>query len=115
MCRSVVIDAEASAGQVTVNGLTVPGAKIISLGKGESSGCLLIFGDKAFYLTSNATDLESTITKLTESINKIATILTSIGAGMTGPTTAPPGTLATDVLELTMIATELNQLKEVLK
>jgi hypothetical protein len=48
-------------------------------------------------------------------ITKIATIFTSIGAGMTGPTTAPPGTLVTDVVELNTMVTEINTLKGQLK
>lgn len=112
---SKILEATCEGGVVTSEGVAVPGAEILSEGVGESQGLLLMQGDKKTYMASNATDLKTTIEKVVEAINKVGTILTAIGAGMTGPTTAPPGTLATDVLELTQLATELETLKGNLK
>lgn len=100
---------------MTADGVSVDAAQILSKGQGESQGVLLIDGEKAFYLTSNATDLETTIEKLNSSLNKLVSILTAIGAGMTGPTTAPPPTLATDLAEITALVSELTTLKGNLK
>lgn len=107
----------------------IPTAQVLSEGKQASSGVLLMQGEECFYITSNATDIKTTIAKissiiedLNSALTQIATTLTSIGAGMTGPTTAPPPTLAADVLaitgkvtELTATKVELDLLKEALK
>lgn len=112
---SKILEATCENGQVTAEGAQVPGATVLSEGVGASEGALLMEGDKKLYVTSNATDLKTTIEKVIAAINKIGTTLTAIGAGMTGPTTAPPGTLGADVAELTQIATELETLKGQLK
>lgn len=90
-------------------------AEILSEGVGESQGIVVMDKDKAYYITSNATDLKTTLQKLTDALTQIGTTLTSIGAGMTGPTTAPPPTLATDVAQINLIVTELTTLKDTLK
>lgn len=113
---SKIISATASAaGKVTADGVEVIGAIILSEGKQASSGVAVLDGDKVWYLTSSATDIKTTIEKLSDAITKISNIFTAIGAGMTGPTTAPPPTLAASVTALTAVATELNTLKEALK
>lgn len=127
---SKILPATANAlGIVTADGVPVTAAQILSLGKQQSSGLLFLDGDKAWYFPSSATDIKTTITKLSNSITslnaaltQIATTLTSIGAGMLGPATAPPPTLAADVLvitgkvtELVAIKAELETLKEALK
>lgn len=110
-----VIEASCVTGIVTAEGVPVTGTTILSGGVGESEGVLILEEDKKTYLANTTPDLKTTIEKVIAALNKIGTTLTSIGAGMTGPTTAPPGTLATDVLELTTIATELEVLKGALK
>lgn len=127
---SKILDATCSAtGVVTAEGSTVESAEVLSEGNQASSGLLLMEGNKARYLTSSATDIKETIEKLIQvlddlgpALTQIATTLTSIGAGMTGPTTAPPPTLPADVIELTSKVTsltatkaELNTLKGALK
>lgn len=101
--------------KVTADGVEVVGAIILSQGKQASQGVAVMDGDKVWYLTSNASDIKTTIEKVSSALTKIGNILTSIGAGMTGPTTAPPPTLATDVLEITTTVNELAQMKEALK
>jgi len=114
---------------VSSEGIEVPAASVLSEGNQASSGLLFLDGETARYLTTNATDIKTTIEKtvaalddLSSVLNTIATTLTSIGAGMTGPTTAPPGTLVTDVativskaLEITATKVELETLKDALK
>lgn len=127
---SKILDATCDAtGVVTADGVAVTIAEVQSEGKQASSGILIIDGDKAWYIPSSATDIKTTIEKLitvidkvSDAITKTSTIFTSVGAGMTGPTTAPPPTLAADVLvltgkvtELAAVKTELNTLKGALK
>lgn len=102
-------------GKVSVAGKEVPDALVLSLGKQSSEGALLLDELLKIYVTSSATDIKTVIEKLSALITQISTTLTSIGAGMTGPTTAPPPTLASDVAMLTSIKVELDTLKESLK
>lgn len=104
-----------ASGKVTADGVVVPGAVVLSLGKQASSGILLLDTDKAWYFPSSATDIETTIEKVAQALDKTISILNSIGANMTGPTTAPPPTLVTDLANLTTIKGELDALKGALK
>lgn len=113
---SKILEATCDAtGTVTADGVPVVGAVVLSEGKQASEGVAVMDGDKVWYLTSSASDVKTTIGKLSDAITKIATMFTSIGTGMTGPTTAPPGTLPTDVAALNQMVVELTQLKEALK
>lgn len=114
MSKILAATADAS-GKVTADGVEVIGAIILSEGKQASQGLAVMQGDQVWYLTSSATDIKTTIEKMADAITKIANLFTSVGSGMTGPTTAPPPTLVTDVLALNMLVTELNQLKGALK
>ena len=102
-------------GVVKVAGKTVSGAVILSEGVGASTGVAYFDKDQIFYVASNASDLKTTIEKLIDVLTQVGSTLTSIGAGMTGPTTAPPPTLATDVAALNTIKAALNTLKGQLK
>lgn len=113
---SKVLQATCDAqGVVKVAGTTVPNALVLSEGKQASQGALFLNGEEKSYLPSSASDIKTVIEKLSSSLEKIANILTSIGAGMTGATTAPPPTLVTDVAEVTAIKAELDALKDALK
>lgn len=113
---SKVLQATADAsGKVTADGVEIVGAIILSEGKQASAGVAVIDGEKVWYLTSSATDIKTTIEKLAGLITKLGTMFTAVGSGMTGPTTSPPPTLATDVAELNQMVVELNQLKGALK
>lgn len=104
-----------ATGKVTADGVIVPEAVVLSLGKQASSGLLYLDGDKAWYFPSSATDIEATLGQLSTAIEKIANVLTAIGGGMTGPTTAPPPTLPTDVAAILQIKAAIDQLKGALK
>ncbi len=113
---SKILEATANAaGVVTADGVPVVGAIILSEGKQASSGVAVMDGDKVWYLTSSATDIKTVIEKVIAALNEIGPALTSIGAGMTGPTTAPPPTLPTAVTNITTVVTQLTTLKEALK
>lgn len=119
---SRIFDATCDAtGKVTADGVIVTSAEVLSEGKQASEGLLFMEGDQARYLTSSATDVKTTIenlidvlTDVTAALTKVSTTLTSIGAGMTGPTTAPPPTLPTDVLDITSKVTSLTAIKATL-
>lgn len=107
-----------SSGKVKADGFEVPEAVVLSAGKQQSSGALIIDKKTVKYLTSNASDIETFIEKtnaalddISAALTKIALTLTSIGAGMTGPTTSPPPTLGTDVATINSKVSEINATK----
>ncbi len=102
-------------GVVKIGTLEVPEAVILSAGVGSSSGICFFDKDKIYYVTSVSSDLETTLAKVIDALTQLASTLTSIGAGMTGITTAPPPTLATDVAALNTIKAALTTLKGQLK
>lgn len=112
---SKALAASCQNNQVTIEGVVVTPVEILSNGKGQSTGTAIIEGKKVTYLTSNATDIADTLTKMKTVLEKIATTLQSIGAGMTGPTTAPPPTLVADIAAINQVAAELEILKGNLK
>ena len=109
-----IVDASCENKILKIEGQIVDGM-ILTQGVGESEGVAFIDGEKVVYITSNSDDIKETLTKLNTAILKIGEILTAIGAGMTGPTTAPPPTLASGVIELTNMASELTLLSGKLK
>jgi hypothetical protein len=111
---SKILEATCLSGVVKWEGSPVE-AEVLSEGNGQSSGVLLLEKEKAFYLTSNASDLKTTMEKLIDALTKVTETLTAIGSGMTGPTTAPPGVLATNVVAINLLVTELTTLKGNLK
>ncbi len=112
---SKILEATCLNNIVTCEDSIVIGAEILSEGVGQSEGLLLMEEEKTHYITSNATDIKETIDKLNDLITKIVTVFSSIAGGMTGPTTAPPPTLATDLAAITQINVELTTLKSMLK
>ncbi len=107
---SKILEASCENGAVTVEGLVIE-ATILSAGVEASTGVVIIQNGNAFYIASTYQDLVSIIEKTAEMITDISNILTAIGAGMTGATTAPPPSLAADVSELQGKATTLDQVK----
>lgn len=101
-------------GTVTVSGKEIE-AVILGEGTKASTGVVILQGGTAYYIASNATDIKDVITKLVSIVNKVATTLTAIGGGMTGPTTAPPPTLGADVTEIQTLKSELQAIKDTLK
>lgn len=126
---SKALNATCLGGVVKVGQTIVPQTTILSEGIGSSSGLLVLDEDKKTYIAKISPDLKTTLEKtiaatdkISDAITKISTVLTSIGAFMTGPTTAPPPTLAADVAEIVGLVveieaakTEMTTLKENLK
>ena len=118
-----------AAGIVSIEGFSLTEVDVIGAGQAESEGIALIQGGKVFYIPSATSNLVDTIDQIissleaiSEALNKVGTTFTTVGAGMTGITTAPPPTLPVDVAaitakatELTAIVTELETLKGALK
>lgn len=111
---SKILEATCISKQVKWEGAPVE-AIILSEGNGESEGALILEKEKAFYIASNAADLKTTLEKVIDALTKVTETLTAIGSGMTGPTTAPPPTLATNVAAVELIVSELETLKGNLK
>lgn len=122
---SKVLEATCAVGVVESEGVPVPVAEIFSEGVGPSEGVLIVDKEKAFYIAKTSPDLDATLaqinaalTQTATAISLIATALTAIGAGMTGPTTAPPPTLAAQVAAITATGVQVtaaNTLLQTLK
>ena len=110
-----MIPATCQAGVVTADDVPVPAAVIQSKGVGASEGVLLIDGEEARYLPNTTPDIEETLEKISDALTTIANTLTAIGAGMTGPTTAPPPSLPSNVASLNATIAELEALKGALR
>lgn len=112
---SKILEATCLAGVVTCEGRAVLTAEILGEGVGPSIGALLMEQGKQYYIPKTSPDLETTLENLVDVLTTIATALTSIGAFMTGPTTAPPPTLAANVTSINATAAELTALLGMLK
>jgi hypothetical protein len=111
---SKILAASCKGKVVKSEGVSVE-AQILSEGAGESAGVLVLDGENATYLTSNASDLKTTLDKVSNALTKISETLTAIGGGMTGPSTAPPPALPANVAQINSLVAELSTLKENLK
>jgi hypothetical protein len=108
---SRVLDATCSAtGQVTAEGIVIPGVEILSEGTKASSGILILDGVKAYYLPSSATDIKDLITRLVSIVNQIQTIATGLDA-----VTVSPGSNAAAIAALATLKTQLDTSKGSLK
>lgn len=106
-----ILEATCSAGVVKVGSLVIDPVTILSLGDApESTGTLLIDEDKAYYIASNATDIQSLIESMVAILDKIILIATGLDA-----VTVSPGGQAANILQLTLLKTQLDLTKDVLK
>ena len=110
-----ILNAECVNNKVTVEGVEIEGAQILTQGKAESTGILIVDQERIYYVATNTTDIALLLQKVADAMTKVTETLTAIGTGMTGPTTAPPGTLPTNVALINSIVTELTTLKDNLK
>ncbi len=93
----------------------LPLAIVLGAGIGPSTGIAVIDEEKAFYVPNISPDLAATLSSLTSALSQISTILTNIGAGMTGGTTAPPPTLVADLATLAGFTSTLTTLMGALR
>lgn len=111
---SKILDANCVAGVVTSGGVPVPAAEILSEGVGPSSGVLILDEDLAKYVTSNASDLKTTLDQISQALTAIATALTAIDAKPVG--ILPPAPVAAAaVVQILAAGVQLTVLKELLK
>ncbi len=107
---SKMLDATCAGGVVSVAGVIVPTADILSQGVKDSDGVLMIDQDNAKYITSNATDIKDLIEGIVSIVEKMVEIATSLDA-----VTVTPGTAAANIALLTAMKTELDATKDNLK
>ena len=110
-----VLAATCANGVVTYAGVNLSGVTILGEGVGASSGVLILDVDQVYYIPKTSPDLATTLQSLTDALSKIASTMTDIGAGMTGPTTAPPPTLAASVAQINGYVDDLTELMGDLK
>lgn len=111
MSKAKVLPATCNATSVvTAEGVSVLPVTILSMGKKSSSGFLLMDGEQAYYVASNATDIKDLISSLVTIINQVATIATALDA-----VTVAPGSAAAAIAALQVMKTQLDATKELLK
>lgn len=114
---SKVLDATCAPGKiVSSEGFQVPSATVFSEGMQNSSGALILDKEKAWYFTSNASDIKTTLDKISLSLTQIATALTALDAKPTGGagSAVTPVTVAS-VAQINVLKSEIDLLKGALK
>ncbi len=122
-----LLEATCLAGVVTAEGVPVPAAEVLSEGVAQSSGVLLIEGDKAKYLVSNASDIKDLLTQINAALDTVAGAISTVAGALTAinaaiPTAVPSASTPFDTASLladlssieARIAT-LNLIKDALK
>ena len=105
-----VLEASCSGGMVTVLGVTISDAIILSSGVGDSQGIAIIDKGTVFYVASSALDLVDLIEKLKETIDQVVTICTGIDSA-----TNAPAAQASAIAQLAALGVEILALKDLLR
>jgi uncharacterized protein YaaQ len=109
-----IFDAECENNIVRLGDHVVnPTPTIPSQGKRSSTGAFLLYGNKSFYLTSNAADIADLITQMKSAIDAVASALPTIASA-----TGNPGAIAAAnscASTLNTVSSTINTLKENLK
>ena len=105
-----ILDATCSQNNVTVENRILADCEIFSEGKALSSGVVLIEEEKTYYITSNASDIKTTITTASDIILKVTNCFTALDAL---PTIA--GACASFTAQLLIIKAQLDLLTDTLK
>lgn len=105
-----------ASGKVLYQGVEIKDVLILSEGKGESEGLLLIDKDFIAYLTSNAQDTKVLIEKILGLIEQLAQALDLIDNKPAPAATVSPIPVATaNIAQINLIKGELDLLKDSLK
>lgn len=117
---SKVLDATCDdSGQVTCEGFLIPEAKVLSEGKQASEGKLFIEGEKVDYLASSASDIKTTLEKISVALEKISSALDTLGSAgfLIGAQAGVPwsGTIAPEISAIDDVKSEVDALKDALK
>ncbi len=107
---SKILPASCEAGFVSVEGLVITPATILSAGVKASVGAALIEKETVTYMTSNATDIQDIITKLDDILTKLTMTLTLMDAAL-----LTPGAGTTGIAQITLAQAELLLIKDNLK
>lgn len=94
---------------VSIGGVPVQDATILSEGVGQSQGVAILEEALVTYLTSNASDIKAAIIALNSMIAKIATVLSSIDAAVMSNANA--ATIAAIVSENALFLAKKDTLK----
>jgi hypothetical protein len=97
---SKVLRATCEGNTVTADEVTVPAARIQSAGIGVSEGILVLDGDKAEYITSNASDLDETLEQLISALGDASSGLSASATAinLVGTTAGVPPLVLTPLL-----------------
>lgn len=118
----ILIGSCTAQGKVFSEGFELPEAQVLSEGKQASQGLVLIDKDLVQYLTSSATDIKSTLQKISSALQQIAdgisaldsaTVKSVAGAGVTF--LRVPAAASSQVSQINSIKAEIDQLKDALK
>lgn len=110
------LNATCAASVVSIGGVPVPGATILSEGVGSSSGVAYIDADKVYYVAKTTPDVKTLLEKVVAAITELTTALTAIDAKPVGGTgSAPAPGAAANIANLTAISVQLNTLKAAMK
>jgi len=85
---SKTLEASCAAGVVTVEGVPLVGATILSEGVGDSEGIAILDEDKSFYVAKTVPDLKTTLEKLIDVLGQVKDGLTKAGDALTALDTA---------------------------
>ena len=123
---SKVLEATCVAGVVTVDGIPVPAATVLSEGVAQSEGLLILDEDTANYVAKTSPDLKETLDKLSSALDSIASALQaidtagyiiSVSGGAMSPAIgipSPPVAVA-DIAQINAAKAEIDLFKEMLK
>lgn len=103
---SKILEASCVAGVVTADSLVVV-ADVLSAGLGESDGVVLLEGEMAKYLTSNASDISDLIDKLATIVEKIVIAATGLDAASNAPGGQTANIALITAAKLEMVALKL--------
>ena len=109
-------------GIVQCEGFDIPEATLLGEGKSESEGVLLMDEDRPFYIPKNISDLNTTLEKISQALDKIASGIEKLDtagyviAVVGDATGTPAGPFATgEIADIRSLKGELDDLRGALK
>lgn len=116
---SKILAASCQSGVVSIDGVVLPDAEVLSEGVAASTGVAVLDEDTAFYLAKISPDLKSLIeqvvdvlTQVKTALDKTASALTTVDAKPVGGTgSAPAPGAAADITAISAASTQIDTLK----
>lgn len=109
------IDAICTANIVTVSGVPILDAVILSEGIGPSTGILIVSEDKPYYIAKTSGDLSSTIDLITNTLTQLSATISAIIAALTIDKAAFSAGIASTVANIVTLNVQIAALKAALK